>query len=112
MRESDIHIGDVLKVRSWDDMAHEYESYEDGDIKTPSGYVFLKVMRHLCGQTFTVRDQQTANMGCIRYYSVENVEEIAGMSAWVITAEMLEPLDDEADEFGVATDEEIKLLFC
>lgn len=40
MRESDIHIGDVLKVRSWDDMAHEYESYEDGDIKTPSGMCF------------------------------------------------------------------------
>lgn len=111
MRDSDIHIGDVLKVRLWEDMAREYGNDEYGNVTMPDVYNFMQSMGHLCGRIFTVKSKQNTGRGCMRYYSVENVEEWENGYAWVITAGMLEPLEYEVDEFEVATDEEIKLLF-
>lgn len=111
MRDSDIHVGDVLKVKMWEDMSHEYVIDECGNVVIPNEYRFTTAMKHLCGKALTVKEKRVTAKGCMRYYSIENVEEFDGECAWVITAGMLEPFEDDTDEFDVATDEEIKLLF-
>lgn len=112
MRDSDIHVGDVLKVKMWEDISHEYVIDECGNVVIPNEYRFIPAMKHLCGKALTVKEKRVTVRGCMRYYSAENVEEWENGCAWVITAGMLEPLEYEVDEFEVATDEEIKLLFC
>lgn len=111
MRDSDIHVGDVLKVRLWEDMSREYVVDECGNMVIANECSFIRSMKYLCGKTFTVKEKRVTVKGCMRYYSIENVEEFDGECAWFITAGMLEPFEDDTDEFDVATDEEIKLLF-
>lgn len=85
MRDEDIHVGDVLRIRQWDDMAAEFGTFARTGIKlrilTPN-YNFLRKMDYLCGQLFTVSG--TCDNAC--YQSEENVE-----GRWKITAEMLDP---------------------
>lgn len=101
MRQSDIKVGDVLRVRQWEDMAAEFgvNSYgnigpnyeEDGQTSIE---VFYKEMRDLCGKTFTVKTIRRYN----RFINDHEAEEpeFGGRSfeAW-----MLEP---------IAQDEEIE----
>ena len=47
MKDEDIHIGDVLRIRQWDDMVDEFGVKPSGDIGC-SG-VFVKNMKCLCG---------------------------------------------------------------
>ena len=42
-------IGDVVRVRSWDDMTSEYEVDDAGDIKIRSGVWFFRGRRYICG---------------------------------------------------------------
>lgn len=95
MRLEDIHIGDVLQVRDWDDMIAEYGEDPDGDISFLScscATHFVKPMRYLCGKVFTVKSISIYGM----LNSVEGVELATnplnpmGFN-WSITAEMLEP---------------------
>ena len=111
MRDSDIHVGDVLKVRLWEDMSHEYVIDEYGNVIIPNEYSFIRAMKHLCGKALTVKEKRVTSKGCMRYYSIENIEEFDGECAWVITAGMLEPFEDETDEFDVASDEDFFKLF-
>lgn len=93
MRLEDIHIGDVLRVRDWDDMTAEYKEDSDGDI--PILYAnthFVKPMRYLCGKVFTVKS--ISIYGTLN--SVEGVELATNplnpmCFNWIITAEMLKP---------------------
>lgn len=111
MRDSDIHIGDVLKVKMWEDMSREYVVDECGNVAIANECSFTTAMKYLCGKVFTVKEKQVTNRGCMRYYSIENVEEFDGECAWIITAGMLEPFEDETDEFDVASDEDFFKLF-
>lgn len=61
VKDEDIHIGDVLRVRQWEDMVSEYGMTDDEDyyycaIKLNNDVKFLKKMAHLCGQVFTVSE--------------------------------------------------------
>ncbi len=52
MNYKDIHIGDVLRVRQWEDMANEYGTICDEDsycyaIKVNKSVKFLKKMTHI-----------------------------------------------------------------
>lgn len=110
MQDSDIEVGDVLRIRQWGDMASEYTAVgDDIYIYNHSRFIdaFVSPMRSLCGTVFTVLRKDKHRNGSMRYESVEGFH-----NTWAITAEMLEPLEDDTDEFDVATDEEIKLLFC
>lgn len=111
MRDSDIHVGDVLKVKMWEDMSHEYVVDECGNMVIPNEYRFIRAMKYLCGKAFTVKEKQVTSNGRMRYYSIENVEEFDGEWAWGITAGMLEPFEDETDEFDVASNEDFFKLF-
>ena len=106
MREEDIHIGDRLRVRQWDDMELEFGLYYTGSIKC--AFSFTKDMRYLCGRPFTirVRDVEHGN------YLSEEREEFchdAPEGRWRISADMLEPIDDPV-EIIPFTDDEINLL--
>ena len=116
MRDEDIHIGDVLRIRRWCDLGDELGLDENGKIKfyIGSGYDsipfwFSPNQRYLCGQTFTVNQIKSANGGYF-YSSQENVERSRDRrDRYIIVADMLEPFEE--DELEIATDEDIKALF-
>lgn len=95
MRDEDIKVGDVLRVRSWDDMVFEYGTELFGGItriKTPS-LRFSENMKNMCGLTFTVRKVLHDALGRTLYCSCEGVEchTQYSFNMWSITADMLEP---------------------
>lgn len=109
MQDSDIEVGDVLRIRQWGDMASEYTAVgNDIYIYNHSRLIdtFVSSMCSLCGTVFTVLRKEEHRNGSMRYESVEGFH-----NKWVITAEMLEPLEDTIDELDIATDEDIQLLF-
>lgn len=114
MRREDIHIGDTLRVRQWNDLASEFDAekypgciiihQEDCDLDIS----FPENMRYLCGQEFTV--SRVVRIGRRTYYrSYNNIELKYENDFWRIVAEMLEPFIEE--DLEVANDEDIKLLF-
>lgn len=96
MEEKDIHIGDVLKIRSWEDMKSEYGVDEFGVIVSDKRVCFHEEMQHLCGRIFTVQDVEQRIGKETKYYSVEGVE-LDNYGGWYITAWMLEPYEDDED---------------
>lgn len=106
MRDENIHIGDVLRIRQWDDMADEFGVDSYGDI--PCSSVFTKHMKSLCGKQFTVF---SVNKELGIYCSDERVEWDGRYHVmWKITADMLEPLEEDFLE-DITDEELIKLLF-
>ena len=71
MREEDIHIGDKLRIRQWDDMELEFGLYDTGSIKCRLS--FTEDMRYLCGRPFTIKAKE-AKYGCYNYLSKESEE--------------------------------------
>ena len=109
MQDSDIEVGDVLRIRQWGDMASEYTAVgNDIYIYHHSRLIdtFVSSMCSLCGTVFTVLRKEEHRNGSMRYESVEGFH-----NKWAITAEMLEPLEDDTDEFDVASDEDFFKLF-
>ena len=107
MRPEDIHIGDRLRFREWDDMLAEFPDRSDSEAIRVNDWDiagFTKYMRFLCGQPFTVRSQQKQRGG---YQSEEGVEKYDEDGSerfphWIIEAFMLEPdpmkpLSEESD---------------
>ena len=82
MREEDIHVGDTLRVRQWNDMQREYGTLL-GDINSPMP--FVTQMQYLCGMTFTVKS--VVNGADYTVYHSEDGSE----NDFYITADMLEP---------------------
>lgn len=114
MRDEDIHIGDVLRIRQWNDMANEFGINAFGSINCRC--VFITEMIHMCGKKFTV-SKIYEDYGETMYNSAEGVEyDLDGIildkdDTWGISADMLEPYIEEK-EWEVADDKEMKLLFC
>ena len=108
---TDIKIGDVMRVRQWDDMAKDALHVDGYSIRFSDNDIrFLVSMRGICGRIFTVSDINTSLVGTPIYSSLERVEGIEG-DPWTywITANMLEPYEDDED-FECATDDEISVL--
>lgn len=104
MRDEDIHIGDVLRIRQWSDMVGEYgttdldEDYYYCMIQVSPRIRFWRKMRYICGKTFTVSEIEEIQVESDKvkvYFSEEGVEEtdftINNCYPWYICAEMLEP---------------------
>lgn len=85
MRFEDIHIGDRLRIRQWDDMAREFGLTGTGHINCI--FSFNSKMRPLCGREFTVSDI-TLGGG---FVSKEGIEYERDNGRWSISADMLEP---------------------
>lgn len=118
MRDEDIHIGDVLRIRQWEDMVAEYGMTTRDEYsyycatQVRKEVIFTKQMKHLCGLNFTVSnvyDLEVVDDNIKFYRSKENVEGEKDFGVWLICAEMLEPFIEE--DFEVASDEDVKLLF-
>lgn len=104
MKNEDIHVGDILQVRQWEDMAREFGTDEYGTIQTCYG--FHKAAMSLCGKQFRVNGISDGEPGRL-YRGVFDGESV--LQTHFFSAEELEPLSDE--DWEVADDEQIKLLF-
>ena len=110
MKDSEIHVGDVLRIKEWDDMVDEFEVDGDGDVKiwgrrnVPVWFFYKN--KEICGQVFTVKAVE--HLPHTYYRSEENVESDSN-DYCIITCDMLEPFTD--DEYELATDEDISMLF-
>lgn len=92
MKYRDIHVGDVLRIRRWEDMEAEFGLDDDGEINCP--FKFTKNMLPMCGQKFTVMKRDLRE----RFFSEEGVEKVnlsQWRDYWNISADMLEPWEDE-----------------
>ena len=103
MRDEDIFVGSVLRVRSYEELSTEGK---EGRIL----FGFNKNMKDMCGKVFTVKDidRSFEATNLCRYYSEEGVEVI-GKRTWAVSADMLE-LIDEPVEITPFTDDEMRLL--
>lgn len=84
MKFEDIHIGDAVRIRQYEDMAQEF-----GD---PENVGFVYGMRYLCGQVFTVSDI------CQHAWLASDETNFDG---YAIVAQMVEPaeqVENTADE--------------
>lgn len=94
MKGEDIKIGDILRIRQWDDMLSEFSLTMRGSIKGKNN-VFSENMRYLCGQTFTVSSITTSlTPDCLNYHSIEGLEYTRDDECgheWFICDWMLEP---------------------
>lgn len=85
--EFELHKGDIVKIREWDDMAAQYGVSKFGDIYLEnSPYFFDRDMRHLCGQYIIVDDVDSR--GVFHYTDKEYTER------WGITKQMVEPVTE------------------
>ena len=82
MNVADLSVGDVVVIRSWEDMKAEFGLTSSGNISCK--FIFTKDMRYLCGRELVVRSIYDNS---IRF--VDNREE-----NWSISADMLELSSD------------------
>lgn len=103
MRAENIKVGDVLKIREWDDMEEEFgrSSYSHIYIENDMEF-FVDTMRKLCGKKFTVKQIVHGRVTYIE--SEEGVEK-----DYNITAGMLEPYEYQNDIY-VASDDDLYAL--
>ena len=94
MRREDVHIGDRLRIREWDDMAAEFGTRDSSVTRgyvIPCEFDFTEKMKYMCGKAFTV-----AGFGRGGFQSKEKIELESGRyGGWNISADMLEPIEEE-----------------
>lgn len=82
MNLADLSVGDVVVIRSWEDMEAEFGLTSTGDIACE--FIFTREMRYLCGKKLVVK---RINGSVVRF--VDN-----GAYNWSISADMLELSSD------------------
>lgn len=103
----DIHVGDMVQIRSWEDMASEFGEggrYGIRFIRT-TPIPFIWSMKDLCGQVFTVTEVQY-NLGletCRIYFEKQG-------SHGIITNDMVKPYEDTTSYDPISTEELEKFL--
>lgn len=82
------HVGDVVRIRDWDDMAQEYGVRPDGLIDCPE-YVFNPAMREHCGKQFTITSFGEGIL--VRGHRIQG---------WEITTHMIEMVNNYRENFN------------
>lgn len=109
------NVGDLLRVREWDDMFLEYDVVQRPDGSTDiyvggetrsDDCVFTSEMRRYCGQEFIVSKVYKTYLGAIRYQRCGTP-----ISFWSISANMLEPVRKPNKKYITATNSELNKLF-
>lgn len=104
MRDEDIQIGDIVRIRSWDDMVSEFGISTLGNIPIPQKITdFTSSMKRYCGKVFTVKNTYRG-VGYVTGYKFKGRSRI---NRYFVTSEMLERYEES---FDVASDEEIANL--
>ena len=96
------NIGDVCRIRDWDDMEREFGRTTTGNIDCR--FVFTREMKYLCGKKFTIKDCDKDEV----YSSEEDIE--IGFS---ISADMLEyyyPEREDDDSISLTEYDIIQIL--
>jgi hypothetical protein len=101
MRDEDIVVGSVLRVRSYEELSSE-------DLEGRILFGFSEKMKDMCGKTFTVKKIDRSPSGYHSYHSEEGVEVIRGR-VWAVSADMLEPINEPV-KITPFTDDEMRLL--
>lgn len=106
MEDKDIHIGDVLYIKEWDEMLRDGQLTIDGNIEftvcsaeQTKTILFCNTDMYRCGSQFTVKERHTRPFG-ILYESEEDNREGA-FAVWLTPKEPC---------FETASDDEIRLL--
>lgn len=89
--ERNFNVGDVCRIRSWEDMQREFGL--NGMDEIDCDYSFVEDMKYLCGKQFTIKAME-AEDGGIRCFSFEDIE-----NGWAIGTDMLELFCDCSPEF-------------
>lgn len=92
MRKPDhFEVGDVVRIRAWDDMANEYGLYYDQHIETPN-MIFTNPMKRLCGTEYVIeRIVQVGNLSENGYLRIYLDSEVG----FIITDYMIEHVEKE-----------------
>ena len=123
MNDTEIKVGETYRIREWDDLVREYGTCDFGNTsvvfaKTP--IPFPSTYRDKCGSLFTVKNVMHAYRESEPHYfdplmSEEGVEVLAKdggkTRVLVITAEMLEPIDDPIFE-EITIESIVDFLLC
>lgn len=106
MRKEDIHIGDVLRIRRWEDMEAEFGIYEGDERCIDCAFRFTTSMKPLCGQKFTVKEinYEWSNINVKSKEGVERLTPRWRSKPWKISSDMLEPWTEEEVFEGVPED--------
>lgn len=98
MNRKDIHVGDFVRVREWEDMESEFGTAGQGFIDC--ALPFFRNMRYLCGKTLTVESiEYEDNIEVVLIHSAEGYErgchpENPVNISWCIVPDMVEPVFD------------------
>ena len=102
----DIHVGDRVRIREWDDMAAEYKDVAGDTIYLPSEIDFAPDMREYCGKEATIAKINTVVPGKYARIWFENYDYWCD---WVFTNEMIELIDD-VPPYEITDEEFFKIL--
>lgn len=106
MTNDEIRIGKTYRIRGWDDLAAEYgtDNYGTSSMFIKTIIPFGKKHREKCGERFTIKSmlpgQRESEPHYFTFYLSEEGVEVLGKhpdgrtEILVITAAMLEPLDE------------------
>lgn len=61
-------VGDVVHIRSWDEMVAEFGTERNGTAISCPHLLFLDSMRYLCGKKFTIRKAEYHDRTRNSYY--------------------------------------------
>ena len=87
---TDFKVGDLVRVRDWDDMAKEF-GFSDLYINVTCGCVFNPKMKVFCGQEFVITVIEEDSKG---FWEIKG----HNFNGWTITPEMIEPVNRETKE--------------
>lgn len=88
-------VGEIVRIREWEDMASEFRVDEDGDISV-DGAFFLKSMRGFCGRECIVTGVTYYEHIGVMLVGLRDVNDGTKPSnEYDFTPAMLEPVDRE-----------------
>lgn len=74
--------GDIVTIRTWDDMAEEYGLNESGGIKTPF-LTILEGMKQFCGHSYIVKDvYNTSDRRMYSFYGFHYIFPICALASY------------------------------
>lgn len=89
-------VGDIVQVRSWDDMKEEFGvKSSTGSIDCP--FAFTDEMAEFCGNQYTIESIHESSWHNEPVWTVE----LDGMYSFTIATQMLEPVIDETIPEGI-----------
>lgn len=104
MTKRSFEVGDLVRVREWDDMVQEYgcSNYDDGHyvIITPSQVSFVPDMQFMCGREFVIGAVSRTFHSWTRVYPTSDSDLYDYCRFYTIVTDMLEPViyEDELNE--------------